>query len=301
MIKILVTGGTGFIGKQLVKALLAKKYSVTVISRQPALSVMRQFSNNVLVLPSISAIDPATLFDAVINLAGEGIMDKRWTSQRKIVLENSRIGLTHELVDLLERMPKRPKVLISSSAIGFYGTCPPTQKIDELSICGSDFSASLCARWEQAAHRAEELGLRVCIVRTGVVLHPDGGALKKMLPAFKAGLGGVIASGEQVISWIHRNDIVRILIYLLENQDMHSVYNATAPNPVNNREFTKALSQVLHRPALIPMPAAILRWLLGESSSLLIGGQSVSPNRLINSGFSFIYPDISSALAADLG
>ena len=297
MMKILVTGGTGFIGRPLVEELLARKYKATVVSRQPILSVMRQFHSKVEVVPSIAAIDPVTSFDAVINLAGEGIMDKRWSDRRRKVLEDSRIGLTSELVDLLERMPEKPNVLISGSAIGFYGSHPSSHKIDELSDAGRDFAASLCVRWEQAAQRAEALGIRVCIVRTGVVLHPGGGALKKMLPAFKVGAGGVIASGEQMMSWIHREDMIRLLLYLLENNDAYSVYNATAPNPVNNRTFTKALSKALHRPAFIPVPAAMLRLALGESSSLLTEGQAVFPVRLVESGFSFSYPDITSALA----
>ena len=297
MMKILITGGTGFIGHPLVEALLQKHYQVTVVSRQPQLNVVRRFSNPVNAVPTLAAIDADEKFDAVINLAGEGILNRRWSKQRKKVLLESRVNFTSELIDLLERMSSKPQLLVSGSAIGFYGAHSASEKIDELSPNGLGFAASLCQQWECAARRAESLGVRVCVVRIGMVLHPDGGALKKLLPAFRLGGGGVIAGGQQMMSWIHRDDLVALLLFLLNSNDIYPVYNAVAPTPVSNKKFTKMLANALHRPAILPLPAGVLRLALGEASTLLTQGQAVYPVRLVESGFSFKYPDIAAVFA----
>ncbi len=294
--QLLITGGTGFIGGSLVRSLLKDGYKITVISRQRPEQVKNKISPDINVASSMAAIDQSDVFDAVINLAGEGIMDKRWSVSRKKELEDSRIALTSELVDLLERMSNRPKLLISGSAIGYYGSHPATETLNESNSPGNDFAASLCQRWEQAAQRASSFGVKVIIVRTGVVLHPAGGALAKMLPGFRLGMGGAIADGKQMMSWIHREDMVRLLLFLLKTPGLEGIYNATAPNPVSNRDFTRSLAAALHRPALIPVPAMALRIALGESSQLLTEGQAVYPERLTEAGFSFNYPELQEAL-----
>ncbi len=293
--QLLITGGTGFIGSRLVKALLADSCSITVVSRQSPEQVKKSLSPEVNVVSSIAAIDPSDVFDAVINLAGEGIMEKRWSASRKKELLESRVGVTSELVDLLERMQNRPKLLISGSAVGYYGNHGSDSRLDESDTAGHDFAASLCQQWEQAAQRANALGITVVVVRTGIVLHPDGGALAKMLPAFKVGMGGPVGHGNQMMSWIHREDMVRLLVFLLKTPGVEGVYNATAPNPVSNKDFVHLFAKALHRPALIPVPAAALRLALGESSQLLLEGQAVYPERLAKAGFQFNYPDLQQA------
>ncbi|WP_252179124.1 TIGR01777 family oxidoreductase [Endozoicomonas sp. 4G] len=294
--QILITGGTGFIGRRLVARLLSKGHRLTVLSRRDAEDVHRLLSNEVKSVKSLSAVNPAVAFDAIINLAGEGVMDERWTSFRKSQLLNSRITLTSELVDLIERMENRPRCLISGSAIGFYGGRDDAVRLDESSGAGNDFAADLCLRWEQAARRAEGLGARVCTVRTGVVLHPEGGALHKMMLPFRLGAGGPLGSGKQMMSWIHMEDMVNTLIFLLENDSAKGVFNATAPEAVSNKDFAVALAGVLNRPALLKMPAMVLKCLLGESSEMVLKGQNVYPERLLAEGYQFTHPQLQPAL-----
>ena len=297
--QFLITGGTGFIGRRLVQQLLDEGHDVVVLSRQPAHDVRLLLSTRVKPVTSLAAINPATCFDAVINLAGEGILDKRWSPARKKVLLDSRIGVTAELVDLIERMENKPDCLISASAVGFYGVAHGSGEVlDESAAVGNDFAATLCNRWEQAARRVESVGVRTCIVRIGVVLHPDGGALQKMLPAFRLGLGGPIGDGQQIVPWIHMDDMLGILRYLVTHQEATGVYNAVAPEVLNNKAFSQALGRAVRRPAVIPMPRYALELLLGEAAQLLTEGSAVIPERLREAGFSFAYPDINEALAS---
>ncbi len=295
----LITGGTGFIGRPLVHRLLDDGHDVVVLSRQSAQDVRSQLSARVKPVTSLAAINPSTSFDAVINLAGEGILDKRWSPARKKVLLDSRIGVTSELVDLIERMENKPGCLISASAVGVYGFAHgASELLDESSEVGSGFAATLCNRWEQAARRAESMGVRTCLVRIGVVLHPDGGALQKMLPPFRLGLGGPIGDGQQTMAWIHLEDMISILLFLANHQEASGVFNAVAPGPVNNKAFARALGRAVRRPALIPVPKCALELMLGESAQLLTEGAPVVPARLKEAGFSFAYPDIDEALAS---
>lgn len=295
----LITGGTGFIGRQLVRRLLDEGHDVVVLSRQSAQGVRAQLSDRVKPVTSLAAVDPSTSFDAVINLAGEGILDKRWSPARKKVLLDSRIGVTTELVDLIERMENKPGCLISASAVGVYGFAHGTSELlDESSDVGSGFAATLCHRWEQAAQRAESMGVRTCLVRIGVVLHPDGGALQKMLPPFRLGLGGPIGDGQQTMAWIHREDMISILLFLASHREACGVFNAVAPEAVNNKAFARALGRAVRRPAMIPVPKCALELMLGESAQLLTEGAPVIPGRLKEAGFSFAYPDIDEALAS---
>lgn len=294
----LITGGTGFIGRRLVHRLLNEGHQVIVLSRQPAKDVRLQLSTRVKPVSSLSAVNPSTCFDAVINLAGEGIFDKRWSRARKKVLLDSRIGVTSELVDLIERMENKPGCFISASAVGYYGFSRPGEELDESATVGSDFAATLCDRWERVARRVENLGVRTCIVRIGVVLHPGGGALQKMLPVFRLGLGGPIGSGGQVMSWIHMDDMLNALIYLVNHGETNGVFNAVAPEILTNRAFAKALGRAVRRPAIITTPECVLTLMLGESAQLLTQGQAVIPRRLQEAGFTFAYPNAKKALAS---
>jgi uncharacterized protein (TIGR01777 family) len=291
--RVLITGGTGFIGRALCEALLARRHQVTVLTRDPgaAQRVLPLAATAVQHLKLIGAVD------GVINLAGENVMASRWTPQRKQRLMDSRVGVTGQLIDWMRNAPSRPKTLISGSAIGYYGDCGDTA-VDENAAPADDFAAGLCAAWEAEAGRAVALGLRVCRVRIGVVLERDGGALAEMLMPFKLGLGGPIGSGRQWFSWIHRADLVALLIRLLEDPQAQGAYNGTAPQAVRNAEFAQALGRALHRPAFMPTPPAVLRLALGERAQMLLTGQQVIPARTQALGFDYQYPTIESAMAA---
>lgn len=298
--KILITGGTGFIGKSLCRSLLAQGHDVTVFSRQPEDRVRSLCGAAVSALSELRSLPAEIRYDAVINLAGEGIADRRWSEARKQQLWDSRIGVTGSLIELIAGMEERPKVLLSGSAVGYYGN-RGDDVLDESADPGEDFSHRLCAAWESEARRAEELGLRTCIIRTGLVVGPGGGFLSRMLPMFKLGLGGPIGDGKQWMSWIHLDDHIGLTLRLLNDSSTNGIYNATAPNPVSNREFTRCLAQALGRPAFLPAPAALLRLALGEMAQLLLGGQRVLPKRLMELGFEFRYPHLQEALEDALG
>lgn len=294
--KILITGGTGFIGKKLCHFLLDKEHELTVLSRNPE-KVSTLCGKEVKAISNIDQLTASDSFDAIINLAGEGIADARWTTARKKVLLDSRIGTTKQLVKFIERADKKPEVFISGSAIGFYGNLG-SLVLTEDSEPHEEFSHELCLKWEAAAQDAEKMGVRVCIVRTGLVIGDDGGFLKRMLPPFKFGLGGPIGDGQQWMSWIHRKDYIAILDLLLETKVLQGIFNGTAPEPVTNAEFSKTLGKVLNRPTFLPVPAFVLKILLGEMSALLLGGQRVLPVRVENSGFEFTFRTLEEALQA---
>ncbi len=294
--QFLITGGTGFIGRRLVQRLLEGGHQITVISRRHAKDVRQLLSSEVKPVRSATAVNPSVYYDAIINLAGEGIMDARWTPARKRMLLDSRVGITLELADLIERMDRKPGRFISSSAIGYYGAHEPEDRQDESSPAGTDFAASLCVRWEQAAGRISAMGIPTSIVRTGIVLHPDGGALQKMLLPFRLALGGPIGDGKQMMSWIHMDDMIELLVFLINTPEAEGQFNATAPEPVSNKAFARALGKALTRPALLPVPSLMMKLMLGESSSLLLQGQDVRPVHLMDLGFAFRYPGIDKAL-----
>lgn len=293
--QILITGGTGFIGQGLVKQWLTRGWSLTVLTRnvskwQQTLPQVRWFSH-------WDELAKDENWDAIINLAGEPILDKRWTEQRKASLLASRVGVTQHLYQYVTSLAYMPKRLISGSAIGYYGFHPPEVELTEDSQPGQDFAAQLCVAWEQAADEIRQLGIATCCVRTGVVLG-HGGALQKMLPPFKLGLGGPIGTGKQIFSWIHYDDMLACIDWLLQNPNICGVINATAPQPVSNAEFAMQLGKVLHRPAFCRVPATALELLLGrEASAMLLQGQRVLPKRLLEEGFTFKYPDIASTLS----
>ncbi|WKJ88692.1 TIGR01777 family oxidoreductase [Methylomonas montana] len=291
---ILITGGTGFLGGALTRLLLQKNYSVTVLSRS-AEKVANQFGNQVQAVTRIADLPDAGSCKAVVNLAGAGIFDQRWTPTRKQLLRDSRIKLTEQLVAWMAASSQPKPVLVNGSAIGIYGDQGDTP-LNENSPSKTDFSQQLCADWESTALQAEKAGGRVCLIRTGLVLGKDGGILKRMLLPFRLGLGGRLGDGQQWMSWIHLHDWLAIVEAMISNPEMSGPYNATAPTPVSNREFSEALAQVLNRPMLLPMPAVLLKGLLGEMAELVLGSQRVLPKRLTAQGFGFAYPQLDAAL-----
>lgn len=293
--RILMTGGTGLIGRHLCRALLAEGHELTVFSRNPA-SVPVKCGAGVHALSALAEWLPSREFDAVINLAGEPIVDKRWTMQRKQVLWASRVALTEELVRRIVAAEHRPGILLSGSAVGYYGNRGDAL-LDETAAPGDDFPAQLCKAWEQAARVAENSGVRVCLLRTGLVMSHDGGMLGRMLPPFRLGLGGRIGDGRQWMSWIHIRDYVAIVLHLLHDGQTRGPCNFTAPQPVSNAEFTRTLATVLHRPAFFAIPAALLRLGLGESAGLLLGGQRVLPARLEAMQYDFQFAALHGALS----
>ncbi|MFN3709329.1 MAG: TIGR01777 family oxidoreductase [Alishewanella aestuarii] len=289
--RILITGGTGLIGTALVKQWQAQ-HQLTILSR-----TARTDTEQVRYRQQLSDID-LNQIDAIVNLAGEPIADKRWSAAQKGRICDSRWQLTEQLVQALNSVSHPPKILISGSAIGFYGR-QGEQEIDEdYQAFFPEFSHDICARWENLAMQASSPQTRVCLLRTGVVLAAKGGALKKMLPPFKLGLGGKIGSGEQYMSWIHLDDMVALIDFILHNDNLSGPVNAVAPKPVTNAVFSAELAKRLHRPALLPMPAPVLKLLFGEMSDILLYGQRVVPKRLLEAGFQFRYPQLSQALNA---
>lgn len=296
---ILITGGTGFIGQQLCPALQAKGYDITVLSRQAVPDVLA-LCGRVSAIQSLDQLQGHIGFDAVINLAGEGIAEKRWSAERKEALRDSRIALTAKLVRVIRSWKQCPSVLVSGSAVGFYGA-QGTEPVTEDTLPRDEFTHRLCRDWELAAQALREDGARVCLSRTGVVAGPSGGFLKRMIPPFKLGLGGRLGHGNQYMPWVHREDVVRALIWMLETDAAEGPYNVVSPNPVTNREFTQSLAEVLHRPAIFPAPALVLKIALGEMSRLLLTGQRALPSRLSSEGFVFDYPDLKPALKDAVG
>jgi len=291
---ILITGGTGLIGRHLCKALLAQGHELTVFSRNPA-SVPAKCGAGVHALAALADWKPDRFFDAVINLAGEPIVDARWTEQRKRVLRDSRVALTEELVRRIAAAERKPTVLLSGSAVGYYGG-RGDEMLDETSGAGNDFPARLCVDWEAAASAAESSGVRVCLSRTGLILSKEGGLLARMLPPFRLGMGTRVGDGRQWMSWVHIDDYVAMALRLLRDETMRGPYNMTSPCPVTNAEFTATLATVLRRPAPFVAPAALLRLTMGESAGMLLEGQRMLPKRLLAAGLTFRFGALGAAL-----
>ncbi len=291
--KIVITGGTGLIGRHLAPRLLSLGHEITVVTRTPERA-------RGLLDPRISLwkglYDQTSLdgFDAVINLAGEPIADRRWSSARKERLCQSRWQTTERLVALFKASARPPAILISGSATGYYGDLGEVVVTEE-EPPHNEFTHKLCARWEQIACQAQSDQTRVCLLRTGVVLAPEGGILGKLLPLFRAGLGGPSGSGRQYLPWIHIDDMVNAVIWLLDN-NLRGPFNMVSPYPVRNEQFAHTLGHVLGRPALVRAPAFAIRMLMGESSVLVLGGQRALPKRLEAAGFGFRWYDLEEAL-----
>ena len=291
---ILLTGGTGLIGRELCRHWLSQGHSLTVWSRRPE-KVPDLCGAQVRGIGRLEELDE-TPVDAVINLAGAPIADRLWTHRRKALLWSSRISLTETLLAWLESRGQKPQVLISGSAVGWYGDGGERELTEESPPVSEDFASQLCIAWEETAQRAEALSMRVVLIRTGLVLSAQGGFLSRLLLPFKAGLGGPIGNGRQWMPWIHIDDQIGLIDFLLHQNSASGPYNACAPKPVRNREFAKTLAAVLHRPAFMPMPAFALKVGLGELSLLLLGGQRATPARLLAAGYIFRFTDLRAAL-----
>ena len=292
--KILITGATGFIGQSLVN-LLRTDHELLLVSRRPRLAVKQLAVDNskVIQLEQLNSLDGV---DAIINLAGESLAAKRWSVEQKRRISESRWLITEALLTKLKNSTTAPRIWINASAIGFYGA-QGSEPIDESFIPSHhDFPSRVCAHWEELAQQATAFGCRVCIMRIGLVLGTQGGALAKMLPAYWCGLGGPLGSGKQMVSWISRTDLVYAIRFVLENPQCRGIYNATAPEAVSNVNFSKTLAKALHRPHVLQTPAWALKLLLGEMADLLLNGQNVRPTRLLDAGFQFRYPTLQEAL-----
>jgi uncharacterized protein (TIGR01777 family) len=300
--KILVTGATGLIGRSLCRALTDESHTVAAVSRSPvkprglAVAEVYQWDPQSGPLPQ-AALDGV---DVVVNLAGEPLDARRWSDQQKRLIRDSRVVTTRNLVEGLRSVDRKPAILVSGSAVGFYGDRGDEQ-LEETSPVGPGFMSEVCEEWEREAARASELGVRVVQVRTGVVLSGEGGALQKMLAVFKLGLGGPLGSGKQWFPWIHITDIVGIFRHAILTASLAGPINGVAPEPVTNGEFTRELARAVHRPAFLPVPEMALRVLMGEMAAVLFGSQRVVPKAALASGYEFHYPLLESALADLLG
>ncbi|ANF27264.1 TIGR01777 family oxidoreductase [Stutzerimonas stutzeri] len=292
---ILLTGGTGLIGRALCKHWLSQGHQLWVWSRSPE-QVADRCGESVTGIGDLGELDQVRL-DAVINLAGAPIADRPWTKSRRLLLWNSRIKLTEQLVEWLATRQQKPALLISGSAVGWYGDGGERELTEDDSAVTNDFASQLCAAWEESATRAESLGIRVVLVRTGLVLAAHGGFLQRLRPLFALGLGGRQGSGRQWMPWIHINDQIGLIDFLLHQPDAAGPYNACAPQPVRNADFAKAFAASLGRPAVLPVPALALKVGLGELSGLILGGQKAQPLRLQAAGFQFRFVTLDAALA----
>lgn len=297
--RVLVTGASGFLGSAVCDALLARGDETVGLTRDPQRSrqgnptVTWHAWNPAAERPPASALEGV---DGVVNLVGEPI-DQRWTEAAKQRIRDSRGRSTKNLVDAISATESRPKTLVSQSAVGYYGDRGEAV-VDESTGPGSTFDAEVCVAWEAAAREAEKVGVRVVVVRSGLVLDPEHGLLKQLLLPFKLGVGGPLAGGGQYMPWIHVDDEVRLLLWALDTDGASGTYNATAPNPVTNREFSKALGRVLGRPAVIPLPKLALKARFGgELGEVAAGGQRTVPRRAVDAGFKFRHPELEPALS----
>lgn len=303
--RLLLLGCSGFVGRELVPFLLELGHQLVVVSRRPQPFPDRGVGQ--LILLQGDPADPAFWkrddlrrelggVDGVINLVGEPIAEKRWTPAQRQLLFDSRVRSTTLLVQAMASLRQPPRVLVSGSAVGFYGTSLEAC-FNETSPAGTDLLGELCSRWEAAA-QAAPAGCRVVVLRVGIVLGPDGGALGRMLPVFRAGFGGPVGSGQQWMSWIHRHDLCRLIATALDDSSYDGVYNAVAPAPVRMAAFAAALGSSLGRPSLLPVPAPVLQLMLGDGAKVVLEGQQVLPERLLAQGFQYHYPELNAALAA---
>jgi uncharacterized protein (TIGR01777 family) len=294
--RVIVTGGTGFVGSKLCESLVAKGHEVILFTRDASRSRDH-------IHPRVRVVSwaPGAAWESwvdgaggIVNLAGENIA-QRWTAAAKARIVSSRVEAAARLCAAIEKAAVRPSVLVNAAAVGYYGPRGDEVLAEDASP-GTDFLATTCVAWEEAARKAEPLGVRVALIRTGLVLGGDGGALAKMLPPFKAFAGGPVGSGAQWMSWIHRDDLVALFAFALGNPAAKGAINGTAPNPVTMKEFATALGHVLHRPSFLPAPAVAVRLLLGEMATVVLDGQRVVPKKAEALGFPFRFTEIEAAL-----
>ena len=299
--KVAITGATGFVGSRLVERLQKQNINVVVLTRNVARA---QSVFPATAFPNVEIIATPTTSDAwqsaiagcdgVVNLAGESIAESRWTPERKQEILNSRKLITEKIVEAIKNTNPKPSVLVNASAIGYYGTSE-TASFDENSSSGNDFLAQVCQTWEAQAQLVKEAGVRLVILRLGIVLG-NGGALGKMITPFKLFAGGPLGSGKQWFSWVHLDDVVNLILQALTKPEMEGVYNATAPNPVRMAELCSMMGQIMNRPSWLPVPAFALEALLGDGAIVVLEGQQVLPNRTLSTGYAYQYPDLQSAL-----
>lgn len=299
--RVFIAGGSGLVGSRLIQALHERGDQVVLLTRRP--DALKETLGPLCTLvegdPTRDGpwIDAVAECDALVNLTGEGVFNRRWRKAFRELLYTSRIQSTENIVNAIARAQRgHVKALVNASAIGYYGATGD-EELGEASPAGSDYLATLCVDWEKAARRATEHGVRLAIVRVGVVLDPKGGALKKMLTPFKMFVGGTIGSGKQYVSWIHHEDMVGILLLALDHAAASGAINATAPNPVTNKQFSKALGRALHRPSFFWTPGFMLRVALGPVAGIITKGQRVLPRKALELGYRFKFPDVNEALA----
>ncbi|VVH67239.1 Cell division inhibitor [uncultured Gammaproteobacteria bacterium] len=290
---ILITGGTGFIGSTLCSRLLEEgNNKIVILSRHS-----EKIKPPIQAIAELNELKDNDAFDVVINLAGEPIANKRWSDQQKHQIFSSRINTTEKLIAYLETLENKPKLLISGSAIGYYGIDKTDTVIEEKDNGDNSFSSELCQKWEAVALKAEKLGIRTCLLRTGIVLGKNGGALNKMLLPFKMYLGGRIGNGKQWMSWIHIDDLIGIILHCINHDNLKGAVNGTSPNPVTNQAFTKTLGTVLKRPTIFPMPALVVKLLMGQmGEELLLAGKQIRPKKALDAGYIFKYKILEEAL-----
>jgi hypothetical protein len=298
--KVAITGATGFVGSSLVKKLFTEGHQVLVLTRNPA-TAQKVFPS----IPNLEIVaytptesgswqEAIAGCNGVVNLAGEPIAEKRWTAQEKQEILNSRKLGTQKIVEAIAKANLKPSVLVNASAIGYYGTSE-TSTFDESSPAGNDFLAQVCQAWEEEAQKVKAYGTRLVILRLGIVLG-QGGAIAKMITPFKLFAGGPLGSGRQWFSWIHREDLVNLIIQALTSANMEGVFNATAPNPVRMAELAQTMGELMQRPSWLPVPSFALESLLGEGAMVVLEGQQVLPNRTQSSDFNYQYSTVKQAL-----
>lgn len=295
--KIAIAGGTGLIGKALSNSLSKKGHSVLILTRSDSRGPIS--GNNIRYVPWLNKgnqpEEELENLDALVNLAGSTI-NSRWTDKGKELIVNSRLNTVDELATIIYNLKVKPKVFINASAIGYYGTSEKQTYTEESPKPGTDFLADTVVKWESAVKKIESMGLRTVFCRFGVILDVKEGALPRMVLPYRFFIGGTIGNGQQWLSWIHINDVVRGILFAIENRQLTGPVNFTAPDPVRMKDFGKTLSRVIHRPHWLPVPNLALRLLLGEMSLLVLEGQKVLPSKLLNHGFSFQYPHLEAAL-----
>jgi uncharacterized protein len=300
--RVLITGGSGFVGQRLCRRLDEGGHRLLVVSRDPEAVKGRLPEGATIRRSVLDFVD--TPPDAIVNLAGESIAAKRWSDEQKKRLIDSRVNITRDLVILCEQLKasggRAPRVMVSGSAMGYYGD-QGDREVTEETPPRDEFAHRLCKRWEDTAREAADFGTRVVLLRIGLVLDAGGGSLQKMLPPFKLGLGGRFGSGKQFMPWVHREDLVRAILFLLENDELEGPVNGSAPHPVTNAEFSRTLAKALKRPAIFPVPAIVLETIFGEMSRLLLTGADMRPKRLKEAGFQFRFETLEAALADILG
>jgi uncharacterized protein (TIGR01777 family) len=296
---ILITGGTGFIGTRLAEALADAGHAVTILTRDPRKG--RKFRGRVTLIENLQTLGRDTPFDAVVNLAGEPVAEGRWTSARKRRILESRLATTEAVTRFIAKAKKKPAVLVSASAVSIYGTDPEASFTEE-SEGPPGFGHDVCTEWEHAAREAERQGVRVVMLRIGLVLGASGGMLARLLLPFECGLGGPMGSGRQWMSWIHLDDIVGLILHAIATETVRGPMNGTAPEPVRNADFARGLARALRRPALLRLPAFALRLAFGEMADhLMLEGQRVLPKQAEETGYQFLYPTLPEALREIVG